>query len=110
MARRRRSRYGFLATLVQAEGNDLVVRERQAIAALMQKLDDASDGVATPDVTIEASATTIRMVRSKVPLLSPWITFRRRHDTLSPPSVAAVIEPDLDEVFGALMNPQATAA
>lgn len=99
-----------LATLVQAEGGDLVLRERQAIAFLIQQLDDASDGLATPDAAIEASATIISTVRRKLPLLSPWITFRRRHDALRPPSVAAVIEPDLDTVFGTLTNPQATDA
>jgi hypothetical protein len=97
-----------LTTLVQAESGDLAPRERQAIAFLIQQIDDASDGLATPEAALEASATLINTVRRKLPLLSPWITFRRRHDALRPPSVAAVIEPDLETVFGTLTNPQAT--
>ena len=45
-------------------------------------------------------------VRRKLPLLSPWITFRRRHDAIRPPSLATVIEPDLELVFTTLMNAQ----
>ena len=97
-----------LANLVQAEGGDLVPRERQVLAFLIQQLDDASDGLATPEAAADAPATTISTVRRKVPLLSPWITFRRRHDALRPPAVAAVIEADLEAMSSMLTNPQAT--
>jgi hypothetical protein len=97
-----------LTTLLQAESSDLAPRERQAIAFLIQQVDEASDRLATPDVTIENSATIVGTVRRKLPLLSPWITLRRRHDAIRPSSVAAVIEPDLDTVFATLMNAQAT--
>src|SRR5262249_4059452 len=61
-----------LTTLVQAESGDLAPRERQAMAFLIQQIDDASDGLATPEAALEASATVINTVRRKLPLLSPW--------------------------------------
>ena len=97
-----------LATLVQTEGTDLAPRERRAIGFLSDGLDNASDQLATPDAAIEVSATIIHTVRRKLPLLWPWITFRRRHDAIRPAKVATVIEPALKQTFDVLMKEQPT--
>jgi hypothetical protein len=98
-----------LVDLKQAESADLAPRETQGIDFLTQQLDTASnelaEGVAIPSVQAR-----IDRVRLKLPLLPSWIVARRRHDAVSPPSVAAVIEPDLDAVFDVLTAGQAVTA
>jgi hypothetical protein len=99
-----------LTTLLQAESRDLVERERNVITALIGQLDDASDNLADSSMAIDTVSGIISVVRRKLPLLTPWITFRRRHDAVRPPSVAAAIEPDLDAVFETLKKDQVSDA
>jgi hypothetical protein len=99
-----------LTTLLQAESRDLTDRERRVFAALIGQIDDASDQLADSATPIATASANIATVRRRLSLLTPWITFRRRHDALRPPSVAAAIEPDLDFVFTALMNANASDA
>ena len=98
-----------LATFVQAESGDLIERERDAVAFLMEQIDTASDQLADSNTQIATPVAILETIRSKLELLPDWIKFRRRRDAISPPSVGAAIDPDLDTVFDTLMTEQASA-
>lgn len=98
-----------VTTLLQTESRDLNDRERHVFKTLIEQIDDASDKLADPDVPIETTSAIIATVRRKSSLLTPWITARRRQDTL-PPEVAAAIEPDLTFAFDTLTDIDATDA
>jgi hypothetical protein len=99
-----------LTTLFQAESSHLDVRERQVITLLIGQLDEASDDLADTSTAIEDASALISSVRARLPLLTPWISARRRRDALRPPSLGDDVEPDITTVFNTLMNNAAASA
>jgi hypothetical protein len=96
-----------LTSLVQAEGLDLSAQERGVIASMTNELDEASDRLAAPDNPIAVPTNAIESVRRRMPLLSPWIKARRRHDAISPKTVADTINEDLESAYQKARDPNA---
>ncbi|HEV2155814.1 hypothetical protein [Bradyrhizobium sp.] len=102
-----------LTTMLQAEGRDLKDREQRALTHLIAQIDNASDRLADPAARIDAASAIIDTVRRRSPLLAPWISSRRRRDSLRAEIADALpntVEQALRAAFNALMNDGATDA
>ena len=99
-----------LVTLVQAEGPNLIPRERQAIAALTGRLDEVVDVLADPNADPGSQAPKLDDVRRKLPLLPEWIAIGRRIAAVRPPSVTAPLDAELNAISAILVKSDATDA
>ncbi|RTM13599.1 MAG: hypothetical protein EKK33_10585 [Bradyrhizobiaceae bacterium] len=96
-----------LTTLLQSESRNLNDQEKNVFTHLIAQIDEASDKLADPSAPIETASTIIDAARRRSSLLTPWITYRRRRDTL-PAAIADLINADLKAVYDTLTNDSAS--